>query len=123
MRRSAMAKAAIVVLADTNTPADLSRVVSALTAARGLAESGQEVTVVFDGAGTKWVPELCSHGHKYADLFSEVSPHVAGACAYCAWAFGVAGEVEANGVDLLGDHDRHEGLEALTGDGYQLVTF
>ena len=52
-----MAKAAIVVLADTETKEDLGRVANALTSAKEFKEEDHEVTVIFDGAGTKWIGE------------------------------------------------------------------
>ena len=48
-----MAKAAIVLLAGTDTPSDTGRMVNALTSAREFIEAGDEVTVVLDGAGTR----------------------------------------------------------------------
>jgi hypothetical protein len=41
----------MLVLASTEKKADLGRVVNALQIARELDESGDEVTVIFDGAG------------------------------------------------------------------------
>jgi hypothetical protein len=59
-----MAKAAIVVLADTETSGELGRVVNALTTAKELKQEGDEMAVVFDGAGTKWVPVLSDPEHR-----------------------------------------------------------
>ena len=50
-----MAKVAIVILADTETGADSARVANALTTAYEFKEAGEEVTLVFTGAGTTWV--------------------------------------------------------------------
>ena len=50
-----MPKAAIVVLADTETKEGLGRVANALTSAKEFKEEDHEVTVIFDGAGTRWV--------------------------------------------------------------------
>jgi hypothetical protein len=49
---------AALLLAGTETRADLGRVVNALQIAREFDESGDEVSVIFDGAGTQWVPTL-----------------------------------------------------------------
>jgi hypothetical protein len=118
-----MYKAAIVVLADTETPADLSRLVNALTATKEFMDSDDEVTVVFDGAGTKWIPELSRPEHKYRELFEAVRGSIDGACAYCAKAFGVTEEVRTTGVPLVGDVDRHPSLRSLTTKGYEVITF
>jgi hypothetical protein len=96
-----MAKAAAIVFADTGSPEALGRVMNALTTAHEFKEAGHDVVVVFDGAGTKWVAELSRENHKYHGLFEEVRDVVAGACSYCAEAFGVKEAVEGAGVELL----------------------
>lgn len=48
---------------------------------------------------------------------------VAGACNYCANAFGVKDEVQESGVTLLGDYKGHPSLQTLVSDGYQVITF
>ena len=50
------AKVAIVILADTETRADRAKVANALTTAYEFKEAGEEVTVVFTGAGTDGSP-------------------------------------------------------------------
>ncbi len=57
-------KAAIVIMTDTETHADRARAANALTTAYEFKESGDEVTVVFTGAGTKWVAELSQPDHR-----------------------------------------------------------
>lgn len=118
-----MAKVALVVLADTETHEGLGRVVNALITAKELKQSGDEVSVVFDGAGTRWAAALANPEHRYHDLFEEVRDRIAGACAYCAKAFGVRKEVEAAGIALLEDFEQHPSLRSYLADGYQVVTF
>lgn len=118
-----MSKAAIVVLADTETAGELGRAVNALTTAKEFKEAGDEVAVVFDGAGTKWVVELSDAERKYSDLFSAVRDRVAGACEYCSQAYGVREEVEQTGIELLGDYEHHPSLHGYATDGYQVITF
>src|SRR5918994_7096882 len=105
-----MAKAAIVVLADTETSGELGRVVNALTTAKEMKQEGDEVSVVFDGAGTKWIPELSDPGHRYHELLESVRDRISGACDYCAKAYGVRDEVQASGVELLDEFDQHPSL-------------
>lgn len=118
-----MAKVAIVLLAGTDTPGDTGRMVNALTTAREMGEAGDDVTVVFDGAGTRWIAELAGTDHKYSRLFEETRSAVAGACAYCSRAYGVRDEVEAAGVPLLREYADHPSLRRLIADGYQVITF
>jgi hypothetical protein len=53
-----MAKVGIVLLADVETQGDKGRAFNALTTAREFKEAGDEVVLLFEGAGTKWVREL-----------------------------------------------------------------
>lgn len=118
-----MAKAAIVVLADTESKEGLGRVANALTAAKEFKEEDHEVTLVFDGAGTKWIGELSDPDHKYNGQFENVKDDVQGACAYCARAFGVKDEVQQSGIELLGEFEGHPSLAKLVTQGYQVITF
>ena len=118
-----MAKAALVVLADTDSREGMGRIANALVTAQEFDEAGDEVTIVFDGAGTKWIPALQSDEHKYHGRFEALKPRVAGACAYCAQAFGVRKEVEAANVRLLDEYDQHPSLRRLVADGYHVITF
>jgi hypothetical protein len=118
-----MAKAALVVLADTESREGLGRIANALVTAQEFNEAGDEVTIVFDGAGTKWIPELASAEHKYHQRFEALRPRIAGACAYCAAAFGVRMEVEAAQVELLDEYEQHPSIRRLVADGYQVITF
>jgi hypothetical protein len=118
-----MTKAAIVVLADTASKEGLGRISNALTSAQEFKEAGDEVTIVFDGAGTRWIPELSDPDHKYNRNFESMKDDVAGACKYCANAFGVKDEVKESGVTLLGDYKGHPSLQTLVSDGYQVITF
>lgn len=118
-----MAKVAIVVLAGTETHEGLGRVVNALEAAKELQEGRDEVVLVFDGAGTAWVPELSKPEHKAHRLYESVASRIAGVCAYCAAAFGVKDAVVAQGVRLASEYEGHPSLRRLVHDGYQVITF
>ena len=118
-----MAKAATIVFADTGSPEGLGRVVNALTTAKEFKEAGDEAVVIFDGAGTKWVDELSNPDHKYHGLFEDVRDEVAGACAYCAQAFGVKERVVEEGIPLMDDFSGHPSLRKLVADGYAVLTF
>ena len=118
-----MPRAAIVVLADTETRDGLGRVVNALTTAREFSDSGDDVAIIFDGAGTKWIPTLADEEHKYHELFESVRDRIAGACDYCADVFGVRAAVEAAGVTLLDEYAQHPSMRRFVVDGYVVLTF
>lgn len=118
-----MNKVAIVVLADTDTHEALGRVVNALEAVKEFKEGGDEVSLIFDGAGVKWVSELSNPEHKASALFAAVRDKVAGACRFCADAFGARGRVQACEVPLLSEYDGHPSFRNLVSRGYQVITF
>jgi hypothetical protein len=118
-----MAKAAIVVLADTGTEEGMGRVVNALETAREFEETpGDEVQVVFDGAGTRWIPELADPDHDYNHLFERLRDQVS-VCGFCSSAFDVEGAVAGVRVARVTSHDSHPEIRDLVHDGYQVITF
>jgi predicted peroxiredoxin len=74
-----MAKAAILLLADTETHADMGRAANALTTVQEFAEQGDDVTLIFDGAGTRWAAELVKEESQLHPAFTKVQDRVAGA--------------------------------------------
>ncbi len=88
------------------------------------AEGGNDdVRIVFDGAGTAWVPELAKKDHKAHGLYAAVGDRIAGVCAYCAGAFGVKDAVIAQGVQLAGEYEGHPSVRRLVHEGFQVITF
>lgn len=118
-----MLKVAIFVLADIESHGDLGRVVNALVAVKELKEAGDDVALVFDGAGTRWLGELVKTGHPAHLLFQAVREKVTGACRFCADAFNVEEEIRQQGVVLLEDFDQHPSLRTYLSEGYQVITF
>ncbi|MFC6953633.1 DsrE family protein [Halorubellus litoreus] len=118
-----MAKAAIVVLAGTEGHENAGRVFNALETAKEFAENdGDEVELVFDGAGTQWIPELEDEGHDYHELYQAVRDNAA-ACDYCSGAFGVEDAVADSGVVTLDDYEGHPSIRSLVADDYEIITF
>ena len=118
-----MPKIAVLVLADTESPGDMGRVVNAMEVAKEFKEAGDPVQIVFDGAGTKWIKELTREDHDYKDLFESVRETISGACSYCAKAYGVREAVAANDIPLLDEFDEHPSVRKLVVAGYQVLTF
>jgi hypothetical protein len=69
------------------------------------------------------VKELARPDHRAHPLYEAVEDRVAGACAYCAGAFGVEESVKENGVRMLDEYDRHPSLRTLVADGFEGLTF
>ncbi len=118
-----MAKIAVVVFADSESHADLGRVVNAMLVVREAAESGDDVRFIFDGAGTKWIAGLENPAHRSHNLYQSIRGRITGACKYCAAAFGVLDKVSEAGVPLLDEYHQHPSLRRLVADGYEVLVF
>ena len=118
-----MSKAAAVVFADTESHGDLARAVNALEMVKEFQEAGDDVVLIFDGAGTRWVGEFAKSDHRSHRLYEAVKPSIAGACSFCASAFGAKAAIEAEGIRLLDEFERHPSLRRLVAGGYQVITF
>lgn len=118
-----MNKIAVVLLADDETHEDAGRAVNAFELVKELKDNGEEVKLVFDGAGTKWAAKLNDQDHDVYPLLKAVEDKIDGACRFCSKAFGVFKEVKNAGLTLLDDYDDHPSLRSYLADGYQIVTF
>ncbi len=118
-----MNKVAIVILADTDGNEALGRLANALYAAKEFQDGGDEIQVILDGAGVKWVAALSEEKHPYHTLFQEVKGCVAGVCEYCANAFKVSESIPEAGLKFASDHEGHPSFRQLVGAGYQVITF
>lgn len=98
-------KAAVVVLADpAGGDEALGRAFNGLAAVKDFAEQGIDVTLLFQGAGTRWVAALADPGHPLSGLFELVRPHVAGASDACSTFFGAREGVEGAQVGFVAEN-------------------
>ena len=99
-------KTAILVLSDPKAGSDeaLGRLFNALAAAYDFNVANQEVQIIFQGAGTRWIGELSNTEHPAYGLFEEVKDLVAGVSCGCADVFGATAEVEKSGFDFIKDN-------------------
>lgn len=124
-------KVAIVVLSDPQSGSAeeaLGRVFNALAAAYDFQQSGDDVTLLFQGAGTRWIGKLRETDHPAHDLFSRVEDTVAGVSCGCADVFGGREEAEESGLDLITDNPVPgttglPSLAKLTREGRTILTF
>ncbi|WP_227378004.1 DsrE family protein [Haladaptatus halobius] len=117
-----MAKAAIIILAGTESHADLGRITNALQTAKEFVDEGDDVEVIFDGAGTQWVAELEDEDHKLHSLYSSLDEY-ASVCEYCAGAFEVTDAAKSSDAVLLDEYEGHPSLHSLVTEGYEIITF
>ena len=123
-------KAAIVIFSDPESGSEeaLGRVFNALAAAYDYKQNGEDVTILFQGTGTRWLAELTKPDHPASQLFEAVKDKVAGASCGCAEVFGSTEDVKKSGFDLIKDNpvpgtSGLPSLRKLAGDGYTVLTF
>ena len=124
-------KATIVVLSDPKSGSQeeaLGRVFNALAAAYDFKQRGDDVSVQFQGAGTRWIGELAKEDHPAHALYKEVEDTIAGVSCGCADVFGGGEEAQASGFDLITDNPVPgttglPSLAALVSEGRTVLTF
>jgi hypothetical protein len=123
-------KTAIVVLGDpqSGSQESLGRVFNALASAYEFRQHGDDVQILFQGTGTRWVHELSKPDHPAHGLFESVRDTVAGASCGCADVFGASGDVQRSGFALVAENavpgtSGLPSLRRLVADGYHVLTF
>lgn len=122
-------KTALIVLADPKNGEDaLGRVFNALAAAYDFKQQGEDVRILFQGAGTRWVGELTKSDHPAYALFDAVKDTVAGVSCGCADVFGASEEVDKSAFDLITDNavpgtSGLPSLHKLMSEGYSIISF
>jgi hypothetical protein len=100
-----------------------SAIYRALMFADELQRAGDDVAIVFEGAGSTAAAELVASDHALHPVFAKVRARVRGVCRFCAKSYGVLDTLEAAGVPLLADDRGHASLRALLVEGRQIITF
>lgn len=125
-----MQKAAIIILSDPKSGSEesLGRMFNALAAAYDFKQSGADVQILFQGAGTRWASELVNPVHPAHELFTAVKDKVAGVSCGCAEVFGSRDDATACGFDLITENSvpNTSGLPSfarLSAEGYSVFTF
>lgn len=118
-----MKRTAFVILAAGDEPESTGRVVNALMGALEFFDSGEEIQIIFDGAGTQAAAAFSNADHKYNELFEKVRSFVRGACSYCSDAYEVTEEVKKGGVPLISEFQGHPSFRNLINEGYTILTF
>lgn len=98
-------KTAVVILSDPQPKTDesLGRLLNALAFAYESRAAGDEVEIVFKGAGTRWPGELAKLDHPANERYQSVRELVKGASLGCATKYGAKDAAAAAGVALLAD--------------------
>ncbi|MFB6209015.1 MAG: DsrE family protein [Candidatus Nanohaloarchaea archaeon] len=113
-----MTKAAIVILAGTDGHENMARVTNALQAAKEFKQAGDELELIFDGAGTQWIEKLENQDHDLHEVYSQVSED-SKACSFCSSAF----EADIGEVEESGEYKGHPSFREMVDEGYEVMTF
>ncbi|QMW04945.1 DsrE family protein [Spirosoma foliorum] len=120
------AKTALIILSDPNSGSDDAngKLFNALAAAYDFKQANQEVTILFQGAGTRWPALLEQSDNPFYGLFAAVKDKVQGVSSGCATVFGAV----PTGYDLITTNavPGTSGLPSfveLQREGYQIITF
>jgi hypothetical protein len=123
-------KAAVIILSDPKAGSEdaLGRLFNGLAAAYDFKHKGDDVTILFQGAGTRWAAELTNKDHPAHQLYKAVEDKVAGVSCGCADVFGAREAAVKNGFDLISDNavagtSGLPSLQKLTANGYHVMTF
>ncbi len=123
-------KAAIIVFSDPKSGSEesLGRLFNALATTYDFKQRGDDVTLLFQGAGTRWAGEVVKEDHPAHQLYTEVQDKVAGVSCGCAEVFGATEDAERSGFDLIKDNavpgtPGLPSLRELIAQGYSVLTF
>ncbi|MEA3411410.1 MAG: DsrE family protein [Pseudomonadota bacterium] len=122
-------KTAILVHSDPKSGEEaLGRVFNALAVAHNFKQRGDEVRILFLGAGTRWIADLAKPDNPVHGLFNLVKDKVAGVSQGCADVFGAADEVRASEFEFLNNNPipGTAGLPSvskLMEDGYSVLVY
>lgn len=97
-----MNKTAIFILSDPNGGEEaLGRAFSGLAAAYDIKQAGGDVTLTFQGTGTRWAGLVTKPDHPLNGLYELVKGNVAGVSCGCADVFGAAEDAKACGLPAI----------------------
>lgn len=123
-------KTAVMVYSDPKHGSEeaLGRLFNALSATFEFKDRGDDVTLIFQGTGTRWVGQLSQKDHPAHDLYEAVKDKVAGVSCGCADVFGATEEAEKNGYELIKDNPIPStrgltSIRSLIEDGYNILSF
>jgi hypothetical protein len=118
-----MAKIAIVIFSDIAGQESLGKLLNALNLADESVENGDDLKIIFDGTGSKWIGELEKEDHKLNSLYKSLKDRITGVCKFCSEAFGVKSQVEKAGLKFIDEYKSHPSLRKLVTEGYSVLFF
>lgn len=116
-------KFALILQADSDRHEGLARALHALLYAKELKESGAEVVLIFDGAGSTWAEKLQDPQHKLHPLFADLEKDgvIQIVCDFCSGAFKVKDKIKDPQFILTSEYQGHPSVAKWVKQGYQLI--
>lgn len=98
-----MNKTAIFIFSDPKSGGDeaLGRAFNGLAAAYDIKQSGGDVSVTFQGAGTRWPALITQENHPLHGLYNLVKGDIAGVSCACADVFEASEDAKASGFTVI----------------------
>jgi hypothetical protein len=93
----------IVIFSDPKTGSDeaLGRLFNGFAAAYDIKQQGGNVSIVFQGAGTRWTSHITQADHPAHELYKSLKDNIVGVSCGCADIFGATDDAVKNGFDLI----------------------
>jgi hypothetical protein len=90
-----------------------------------MAAQGLGGKIVLEGEAVKLVPEMAKPEHFLHQLYTEAKGKglILGACRACSAKLGVAEEIEAEDIQLIGTMSGHPAMADYITQGYSVITF
>jgi hypothetical protein len=98
-------KTAIFILSDPkNGEEALGRAFNGLAAAYDIKQSGGDVSITFQGTGTRWPALITKADHPLHGLYDLVKSNIVGVSCGCADVFGAAEDAKACGMSVISEN-------------------
>ena len=117
-----MEKAAIIVLADTESHGDLARMSLAMVAVKEFKEANLDVKLIMEGAGTKWIGKLSEPSNKMHHLYEGIKDKIE-VCSFCSRSFGTQDIAIKEGLHLLDEYKGHPSVKKLVLENYEVLIY
>ena len=125
-----MKKIAVIILSDPKSGSEeaLGRVFNGLVTAYDAKQRGDDITVLFQGTGTRWSGLITTANHPVNGLYEAVKDKIAGISSGCADVFGACETAKDHGFALVSEiaipgTSGLPSIARLVADGYNVVTF
>jgi hypothetical protein len=121
-----MAKIAIIVLEGPAQEESVAKIRHAMIYSKEIKLSGNEITLIFDGNGTKWLDIISNETSKFDflnKLFKEITEMgiMYKACGFCSARKEVKESLSAKNIQFLSEFDGHPDVGKLINEGWQII--